>query len=84
MNREPKTTSRHWIMVTCGLAILISLGYMGEDGYNDQALSASVVEEAKNSARAEMLNHKREMAAIDARAREMTAYDQIKLAEVRQ
>lgn len=83
MNREPNTTTRHWIIATCALAILISLGYMGEDDYNDQAISAAVIEEAKSAARADILNHKREMAAIDARARYMTSYDNIKLAEVR-
>ncbi|MFZ6801958.1 hypothetical protein [Undibacterium sp. Di24W] len=77
------TTTRHWLIATCAIAILIALGYMGEDSYNDQALSASVVDEIKNSEQAAMLNHKREMAAIDARARKMTGYDNIKLAEAR-
>lgn len=83
MSREPKTTTRHWIMVTCALTILVSLGYMGEDEFNDQAISASIVDDIKNSEKAEMLNHKREMAAIDARARYMTDYELIQLAEVR-
>lgn len=83
MSREPKTTTRHWIMVTCALAILVSLGYMGEDEFNDQAISASIVDDIKSSEKAEMLNHKREMAALDARARYMTDYELIQLAEVR-
>lgn len=83
MSREPKTTTRHWIIVTCALGILISLGYMGEDEFNDQAISASIVDEIKNSEQTKMLNHKREMAAIDARARYITDYESIQMAEVR-
>ncbi len=79
MNR--KQTVLDWAIAIIALAVI--LGLMGTMESEEQAINAEVLEEAKNSQRAEMLTHEREMAAIDARARYMTSYDNIKLAEVR-
>lgn len=79
MNR--KQTVLDWAIAIIALAVI--LGLMGTMESEEQALNAEVLEETKNSQRAEMLNHKREMAAIDARARYMTDYELIQLAEGR-
>ena len=79
MNR--KQTGLDWAIAIIALAVI--LGLMGTLESEEQALNAEVLEETKNSARADMLDHKREMAAIDARARYVADYDLIQLAEVR-
>lgn len=63
------------------IAVFTVLGVMGCIDRADQEQSARVLEESKIAAKADMLNHKREMAALDARARYMTSFDQISYAK---
>lgn len=59
------------------VAVIVVLGVMGAIDSEDKQKSAEVLAEAKKAARTEMLNHKREMAALDTRARFMTSHDLI-------
>lgn len=72
---KQKTTLIDWVLSF--IAVIVVLGVMGSMDSADQEQSAKALEDTKKDARAEMLNHKREMAALDARARYMTGFDQL-------
>lgn len=75
-------TITDWVLASTLLFVVLSI--MGKIDQEEQEINAQVLAEAAQAANDEAAEHKREMAAIDARARYMTSYDNIKLAEVGQ
>ncbi len=71
-----------WLVaVVAVMGFLVLAGWMGTDQAEDQLLSAQVLDDIKKSNTQAMLNPAEEMAELDLRARDMTSYERITLAE---
>ncbi len=76
------STLKDWLIAfVFAISFLILAGWMGADQAEDQAMSAQVLDDIKKANAHVMLNPPAEMAELDMRARYMTNYEQIHLAE---